>query len=274
MTGPARARGTRIQSLVRAFTVVDRIAEDSHGATLTELVTATGLNRTTVWRLVANLHELGILHNRWDGRYTFGPRLINLGMVTRRQLLGDPQVSALLLRLRDTTQETCHLAAPDGDRMIYLEKVESTRSVRAASRVGGHIPLHSTALGKAYLAYVEESMRKSLLSRIELFARTPRTITEPAQLIAELTQVGDRGWALDDEENEEFIRCIAAPVINAEGEPLAAVSVSVPLQRLPLEQVQTLAANVTAAARQLSEVFQVTRNEYEQQPSRGMTEPG
>lgn len=246
---------TRIQSVARAFAVVDRIAADDRGATLADLVAATGLNRTTVWRLVANLRELGIVHEGWDGRLTLGPHLVSLGAVARRQLLGAPQVSAALLRLRDTTGETCHLAAPDGDRMVYLEKFESTRPVRAASRVGGHIPLYCTALGKAYLAHVEEPLRESLLRGLDLVGRTANTITDLDRLCAELAQISGRGWALDNEENEDSIRCVAAPVLNRQRQPLAAVSVSVPLQRLPSDQVPALASKVVAAAGRLSAVF-------------------
>ncbi|QBI53011.1 IclR family transcriptional regulator [Streptomonospora litoralis] len=261
MTGRADGKGVRVQSLVRAFAVVDRIARDSRGATLGELIAETGLNRTTVWRLVANLTELGVLHNGWDGRYTLGPHLVTLGTAARRQLVGAPEISALLLRLRDTTQETCHFAVPDGDRMVYLEKVESTRSVRAASRVGGHIPLHSTALGRVYLATADVSVRDSLLGRIELTARTPNTITDRKRLEAELARIAEQGWALDDEENEEAIRCIAAPVTGAQGQPVAAVSVSVPVQRLPLEQVPELTSRVVATARRLSEVFRAASDD-------------
>lgn len=255
MAGQGGAGAPRIQSLGRTFAVIDRIAADDRGATLADIVAATGLNRTTVWRLVADLRGLGIVHDGQDGRLTLGPHVVSLGAVARRQLLRAPEVSAALLQLRDTTGETCHLAAPDGDHMVYLEKFDSTRPVRAASRVGGHIPLHCTALGKAYLAHVEQPLRESLIQGLDFTGRTPNTITDAERLRTELTQVATRGWALDNEENEESIRCVAAPVLNRRRQAVAAVSVSVPLQRLPMEQVAGLAGTVLTAARRLSEVF-------------------
>lgn len=252
MSDSETARGNQIQSLTRAFAVVEVLSHHDQGATLAEITAATGMNRTTVWRLVASLRELGVVRDGRDGRLTLGPRLVYLGAVARRQLLVSPEVPAILLRLRDNTSETCHLAAPEGMHMVYLEKVESTQTVRAASRVGGYLDLHCTALGKAFLAFAEDAVRESLLGRMTLTARTPQSFTDPAALRADLERTRARGWALDDEENERDMRCVAAPVLDNHGHAVAAVSVSVPIGRLPVAELPALAAQVATAAAELS----------------------
>lgn len=258
MGGSEVARGTHIQSLARAFDVIEVIANgEQRGAALTDITTSTGMNRTTVWRLVTNLRELGVVRSAGDGRFTLGPRFITLGAVARAQLLVSPEIPAILRRLRDRTGETCHLAGPEDNGMVYLDKVESTRPVRAASQIGAHLELYCTALGKTYLAFIEESVQETLLESATLTARTPRTLTDLAALRAELARIRTRGWAFDDEENEEEIRCVAAPIVDGTGRVLAAVSVSVPVPRLPLSEAPTLAREVVQAAADISRVFSI-----------------
>lgn len=248
-------RTTQIQSLTRAVAVLDAVIHTEQGATLAEITAATGMNRTTVWRLVTSLRELGMVHGNQNGRFTLGARVLALGSVARAQLLVSPETPIVLRRLRDLTGETCHFAAPDGNGMVYLDKLEGTRSVRAASTVGGHLQLHCTALGKTYLAFAEANVREHLLGSLTLEVRTERTITDLAVLLAELTKICSRGWALDNEENEKEIRCVAAPVIDGQGKAVAAVSVSVPMMRLPLNEVPALAREVVRSAQELSKTF-------------------
>lgn len=250
-------RTSQIQSLTRAVAVLDAITHTEHGATLAEITTATGMNRTTVWRLVTSLRDLGMVRANQNGRFTLAARVLAFGAVARAQLLVSPETPVVLRRLRDLTGETCHCAGPDGNGMVYLDKLEGTRSVRAASTVGGRLQLHCTALGKTYLAFAEDSVREQLMDSLTLEPRTQRTITELPVLRAELMKIRNRGWALDNEENEEDIRCVAAPVIDGQGKVVAAVSVSVPMIRLPLSEVRNLAREVVRAVQDLSRVFAV-----------------
>jgi len=244
-----------VQSLARAFEVLRVVAESQKGASQGAIIQSTGLNRTTVWRIVTNLCALGALRPDSNGSYTLGPRLIALGEIARNQMISSQELIDILRRLRDETGETCHFAGPERDGLVYLEKMESTRPVRAASRVGGHLDLHCTALGKAYLAFVADATRIDLLGSMEFARRTSHTIGSRAQYESELATVRNRGWALDNEENELEIRCVAAPVLDSGGHAVAAVSVSVPTSRLPLSQVPAIARIVTRSGVELSHIL-------------------
>lgn len=119
-----------------------------------------------------------------------------------------------------------HLALLDGAEAVYVAKVEGAKPYRMASRIGMAVPLHCTAIGKAALAALPESEVRALLIRTPPRARTPRTITDPERLIAHLTEVRERGWAVDDEENEVGVRCVGAAVRDHTRRVVGAVSVS------------------------------------------------
>lgn len=130
--------------------------------------------------------------------------------------------------------------------MVYIAKVESPQSVRLVSRIGSRVPMHCSAMGKAILAHLPVPERTPPLGPLE--ARTPRTITSEARLVAELDEIRQRGFSIDDEENEAGVRCIGAAVLARNGEPLGAISVSGPAGRLTLERVGELGPSVVETA--------------------------
>lgn len=242
-----------VQAVARAVSLLDAIAVHEHGASLTEVSAATGLHKSTAWRLLATLREAGLVRYLPDvERYSLGSKALELGDRARAQLLPVPVVRAVLVRLRDETNETCHLAVPEGSGLVYVEKVESTQAVRIASSVGARLALHCTALGKAYLAFQRPEVVEDRLSVLSLEQRTERTITDVDQLRRELKRVRERGFALDDRENELQMRCVGAPIFGRDGTAVAAISVSAPVARFSIGDAKSTGQLLVDAAEELS----------------------
>lgn len=233
----------------KGLALVDVLASEQGPLALSELARRARQPRSTSHRLLRTLGEFGLVAQRDDGRYALGQRLVDLGR--RAVLNADLREIARprLRRLRDLTGETAHLGVVLGDEVVYLEKVESEHAVRMASEIGGRNPLHCTALGKAILAHGSPELCDRVLRAGRLASRTEHTLTNAAALAEDLRLVRSRGFSLDDEESELDLRCIGAPVLDAEGRAVAAVSVSGPTTRVTDENVDRFAALVIAAAR-------------------------
>src|SRR5690606_4130374 len=205
------------------------VADTPEPMTVAELSKLSGYPRPTVYRTVAALLAERLLaeHPR-TGRLTLGPRLIQLA--SRSWGRSELRLAAVedLKHLRDVTGETLHLAVPNGPHMVYIEKLESPSAVQMASRIGTSVSMHSTAVGKAYLAMLDDAARQAVLDTLPqpFPCHTPNTVKDIAALGRQLEQVRARGWAVDDEENEAGIYCFGAPLFGEGGVPVAAISVS------------------------------------------------
>jgi IclR family acetate operon transcriptional repressor len=239
------------KSLIKGLLFVDLIARSERGLQLSELVELGGAPRATVIRLLGALEAARLILVDDKGAYRLGPKLATWGSlflasVDTRRLAAD-----ILQKLAESCGETCHLAVRDDDLVIYIDKVDSPYSLRMVSRVGATAPLHSTSLGKAMLAHLPPIEVDRLLSG-PLERRTPNTITDRQMLHTELGRIRERGFAIDDVENEEGIRCVAAPVFDHQGMVIAAISVAGPTTRVTREGAETLALQVMEAAAELS----------------------
>ena len=156
-----------------------------------------------------------------------------------------------MAELSQLSNETCHLGVRDGDCVLYIDKVESPHSLRMVSRVGGTNPLHCTGIGKAILAWLPPDELDEYCSR-PLERRTANTIVAPEILRAELQRTRDRGYAVDDIENEIGVRCVGAPIFDHDGDLVGAVSLAGPTLRMTWERVEQLTAPVIEAAREIS----------------------
>ncbi|WP_459616136.1 IclR family transcriptional regulator [Bordetella sp. 2513F-2] len=205
------------------------VADTPEPMTVAELSKLSGYPRPTVYRTVAALVAERLLaeHPR-TGKLTLGPRLIQLA--SRSWGRSELRLASVedLKRLRDITGETVHLAVPNGPHMTYIEKLESPSAVRMSSRIGTSVSMHSTSVGKAYLAMLDGAAQEAALAALaQPFERyTPNTLEDLDALRRQLRQVRERGWAVDEEENEAGIYCFGAPVFGAGGMPVAAISVS------------------------------------------------
>lgn len=250
---PARGRN-RSASLRRALTMLTTIgAPDgtAAGLTLADLARCVGADKSTVLRLLTPLREFGLVESDESGRYRLGVGVLRLGQVYLDRL--DLRTVALPV-LRDLTRatgETSHLVLYQHPDVVYVEKVDADCAVQMRSRVGRVEPAASTGVGRAYLAYAAPEVVDDVLAR-GLVKRTPSTITSAKRWRAELAATRERGYSIDDCENEAEIRCVGAPIFDHTERPVAALSVAGPASRISSERAQLLGPIVAASAAAVS----------------------
>ncbi len=244
---PGSAKG-----LVKGIALVDIVAASEKPLRQVDLVEASGLPRPTAVRLLDVLVELDVLRTEARGLYELGPRVAAWGQAFLDGLDLSRQAFDIIEGLVELSGETSFLGILDRASVLYISAVNSPQPVRPAARVGARNPLHCTGIGKAMLAYRSNEERMALLPDV-LERRTPNTITEFPALFAELDLIAARGFAIDEIENEEGVRCIAAPIRDHLGSVIAAISVSAPAYRFTHDDVERLAPAVVRATTELSE---------------------
>jgi IclR family acetate operon transcriptional repressor len=237
-----------VQSVARAFALLEALAASGGEAALASLASQTDLAVPTAHRLLGTLHHLGYVRQLEDRRYALGAGLIGLG----RQAV--PQVAEaaipLLTGLEEAFHETANLAVLDGDLVLYAGQVASRQRMRMFTEVGRRVLPHSTGVGKAMLSTMPESHVRALIERTGLPRFTPQTLVDPDAFIADLRRSRARGFAADDSEQEVGVRCIAVAVPGL-GQPTA-LSVSGPAARITDAVVPDVVAALTAAATELA----------------------
>ena len=246
--GPPEARQHHLtQTVLKALDVLECLAASRAPLSAQDVAQRTGLSRTTAYRLLTTMTARGYVVADPDARFRLGIGLLRLGSVVLDRLelpeIAQPEMRELTCEVGETT----FLGVIEGGEVLYLARVESPQPVRLYSVVGTRNPLHCTALGKAMLAFLPAPEREALVRARPLEARTPRTLTDPEVLLHHLEEVRRQGYAVDDVENEEGVRCVAAPIFGHDGRPVAAISVSAPAYRLPPENVEALSRKVRRA---------------------------
>ncbi|WP_308259253.1 IclR family transcriptional regulator [Pseudonocardia sp. H11422] len=240
-----------VQSLTRGFELLETLADTGGEAGLSELAERTGLAPATIHRLVRTLVGLGYLRQLPSRRYTLGPRLVRLGDTAER--LFGRWATPVLGDLVGEIGETANLAVLDGDHAVYVAQVPSPHSVRMFTEIGRRVPLHCTGVGKALLTTLPDADVTALLGRTGLPAVTDTTITDPDALRAEIAAGQERGYVIDEGEQEPGVRCVAAPVPGPHGP--AAVSVSGPQGRVDDAALARIAPLVVAAGQRLGAIL-------------------
>jgi DNA-binding IclR family transcriptional regulator len=241
-------------SLRRALTILLEIGEDSghNGYSLSDLCRELQMNKSTLLRLIAPLVDTDLVRQNPDtGRYFLGWRTIQLGQRYLEGLDLNTAAHDILEGVMAATSETVHLVITDLPYVVYVDKVDSPRPVRMHSRIGSQQPMHCTAVGKAILAFSNEAVLSGVLE-LEMVKKTPNTLTTPEALAQDLIAVRERGYAIDDVENEVGLRCVAAPIFDHTGSPVSAISVSGPVARVTRRRVTELGPRVAAAADEIS----------------------
>jgi DNA-binding IclR family transcriptional regulator len=221
--------------------------------TLADLATRTRMPRPTAFRLLTTLEQAGFVA-KFNGEYQLGIKCFVLGNVVASSLDLREKAQAHLERLRDTAGETVHLAVLDQWQVLYLERLQSPHPIGfMRSRVGGIVPAYCTSLGKTLLAFKPDAEVEAWLRDRPLKAMTPQTITSVRRLLKELRGIRERGYALDEQEHEIGVRCIAAPIHNHASEVIAAISIAGPADRMPRPLVgSAMAGAIVATARAIS----------------------
>lgn len=219
--------------------VVDRIArilncfsfEDS-SMQLSRISEETGVPKSTTYRILQALTDHNLVRRDSDGLYAPGPMLFVLGQIVEKEFSIRKAASPVLEKLSKEFNCAAHLGALEGLELIYLDKKTSNNFFEFASQVGMRVPAHATALGKILLAYKDPGVLEKKLKDKELKRYTPNTITDPPKLLKHLEQCRKQGYAIDNEEISQGLKCIAAPVKNHDGEIEAAISLSKPTVQL------------------------------------------
>lgn len=242
-----------IGSLQRAIDILDLFDEGATELGITEISEALALHKSTVAGLVYTLE-----HNRYleqdppSRKYRLGFKLVERASTLLSQL--DVRAAALphLQALRDWCDETINLAIRDGGEIIYVERLASRQALGMRTPVGSRAPMHCTALGKALLSALPPAGADRYVMRYGLPAVTAQSITDKERFLHEIEMARERGYAVDDEENKPGVRCVAAPIVDHEGQPAAAVSISAPAHRLPTADEPRYGAEVRATAEAIS----------------------
>lgn len=243
----------RIQAIERAVAILNAFSLEEPELRVSELADRLDLHKSTVHRFLVNLETAGLIErNPRTGRYRLGLRIFELGgLVMQRMDLWDEALPFLEGLVRDTG-ETGHLAVLDGGEAIYVERVEARRPLRVPSAVGRGYPAHATNLGKVLLAHLDRGELQRIVSEHGLEGFTSNTITDADLLDTELAVIRERGYAVDNEEYDEGLRCIGAPVWDHTGRVVAAIGIGGPVTRVTPGRIADLSEVVMTAARGLS----------------------
>lgn len=246
-----RADASMSRTLVRGITVLEAVASSPGGAGVTGIATTTALDKGTVSRLLATLRELGYVRQRdSDRQYELGSRCLWLAQEyrdTQEELTSVAQ--PFMIGLRDTTGETVHLAVREGVTMVFVAQEEPDRQIRVSSAIGRRLPMHRTAMGRAILASTTAESRDSLLRDIRADAERSGLPIDLSEIESDVDQAKARGWAAVDRHDD--VTRIAAAIVNADGDPVAAITLSGPSYRMA-DRMDEFGAAVVATARDVS----------------------
>ena len=243
----------RVHVLDRALSILRLLCERPGDRSLAEVCAGLKLHKSTGHRLLTVLEQNRFVEKSPStGRYRLGLRLFELGSKAIASLDLREQSRPHLNTVLHETEETVHFCLFDQGEVLYIEKMEPQRSVRMSSSIGRRAPAYCTAVGKAILSELPGAEVDAIVIRWGLRQMTKNTITTPEALAAELKIIRERGFAIDDEENEEGVRCVGAAVRDYLGRPVAAISVSGPAFRISKARVLIIAKPVMRAAAALS----------------------
>lgn len=246
----------RMPSTLRLLLVIEEVAEAGVPVTPTAVNARLGLPKPTIHRLFATLEEEGFLERDLDGRsYTPGSRLRRLAGGVLSSLRVRRARLAILARLSREIGETCNIALPERDAMLYLERVETHWPLRIQLPIGSRVPLYCTASGKMYLGTLDERHLARYIAAAELAPRTPRTICDPDRLLAEIARVRADGYAVDREEFMAGMIALAVPVAEAHGRLLSTLSFHAPTQRLDVSRALEMLPKLRRSAAELSQLI-------------------
>lgn len=242
-----------LSSVKKALELLDHFTAERPELSLAEISREVDAHKSSVFRVLTTLEAVGFLEkDPRSGKYRLGLKILDLaGRVWGSHDIR--QIAAPYMEdLARETGEVIHLAVLDGADIVYLEKKGQGQILTVATRVGGRNPAYASSMGKILLADLSESELNGVLGGGKLKKLTPNTITEIPRLLEELKRIREQGFALDNEETFPGIRCVGAPIRGAGGRVIAAVSITVPAQRMSDERVRELWRLVTNTARMIS----------------------
>ena len=245
-----------VQSLGRAFAILEEVARHRDGIGLAELSKLVGLHNSTTFHLAKTMVSLGYLRQgKETKRYRVGRPLFALAASALDEIEMVNVATPILEELSRETGESAHYAVRMGDAVVVIARTSGPGAFQLTDRVGVVRPAHCTALGKIILASLRPDQLKRFLDRVEMKPSTDKSITDVAVLLREIAEIKRTGIAFDDGEFNPEVRCVAVPVTDFTGQVIGALGISGPIWRLSNQALHNSAAIVEAAAGRLSREF-------------------
>lgn len=241
-----------VPALDRGLQILELLARREQSVKPAELAAELSIPRSATYELLSTLRRRGYIEQDPDGSASLGPQLLGLGSRYAQRLDLTQIAQEVASDLRDECQETVQVGTLEGREVLYVARADPSRIVRLVSAVGRRLPAHCTAIGKALLAELETEDLDGRLDGVVLESLTAQSVTDPDALRKALADIKADGLARDDRESNPEVRCVAAPVFDAAGRCAAAISISVPVQRMTDEHSQHLAQVVVRGATELS----------------------
>lgn len=228
-----------VQSVVKALEILEAFTDRDDELGLIDLCNHLGLSKSNMARLLRTLQDRGYIdQNKITGNYRLGLKIFEMGQIFFKKMELLKQVRPVMEDLMSRCDEAVYVAIIQDSEVVYLDMVETTHSVRAISRVGWRLPAYCTAVGKAHLAFFSRAQLGPLLENMALKELTKNTITDKDKLREHLGQIAEQGYAVDNEECEEGIKCVGVPVWDYTRTPVAAICISGPSSRMPDERIE------------------------------------
>jgi len=220
----ATQQASRILS--KGLVLLEALAECPDGMEANTVAETMGLHRSSVYRYLNPLIEKGFVEKRTDGSYELGSRVLELATLRLERIDLRGIAHTALISLCEETAATVHMCQLDGPEVVYLDKVETPRTLPLYSRIGGRAPAFCTGVGKALLAFVHPERLERILAQTEFLRYTQNTLPDEQALRDQLSEINQRGYAVDCGEHEENVYCVAAPVFNYAGDTVVSISVT------------------------------------------------
>jgi DNA-binding IclR family transcriptional regulator len=256
-----------VPTIQRTFRILEALASAENGRGISELSAELGIAKSTTFNILMSLVQLGYSYRtEEDGKFHMSLKLFSLGSSIVERMDLRKVADSILHSLVEATGETANLGTIQGDEAIYIECLSGPHPVTVNTWPGMRLPLHCTALGKALLAWQPDDVVEAILAKSDMQVFTPNTVTSVERLLEELGEIRGQGYALDDEEDAPGMRCVGAPVFDYSGKAVAAISITAPVQRLPIADMPKTAAMVVASAREISQRLGNASKQGEQPP--------
>jgi len=246
-----------VQTIERMSLILEMVGQTSQGMSIRDLSVGLNLPKGTIHRILSSLSYFGYIRQDPGTKiYFLGLKLMDLNAQLSNQLDFRKVAEPILQDLAEKTKQTAHLVIYDRNEVVYVEKIETQQpagGLKMASRVGSRNPAHSSAVGKVLLSYFPAEVLEDFIQKKRLPRRTANTITDPEAFRKHLKIVRNQGYAMDDEENEQGIRCVGAPIFDGKGRPVAAISVSGSVFQMTKKAIHdVMKGEVMAAAAEIS----------------------
>ncbi len=244
----------QMSAVSRTISILEALSE-TEAINLENLSKVTKLPKATLLRFLSSLISLGYVYRDGADMYHLTLRMFSVGSRSLSHIDLVTAARPFAKRLSEELGETVHMGILEDDSAVYVLKEESKYTIRMYSRVGKAIPLYCTAIGKIFLSEMSEEDLAYYLKTHRLKQYTPKSLKTESALKEELLKIKERGWAMDDEEHEVNIRCIAAPIKDHTGSTVAAISVSWPTFRFDEDSMQSLVDSIKSTTKELSQLL-------------------